>query len=167
MVDASSFDKIGSPRCSCSRSSQGCSNSSTTDRTSCRCHGCHRTGRGSLTEPPNIFYPHCSGSNHGANSTTIFSVCVNSAACFQNHGKSDSGKALGGQALRTSLCGGEIPSVPPLSAATQRQAVYKKGSPRCPCSRPSQGSPKTRTTDRTSCRSHGSHRTGRHRPAHC
>ena len=55
MVNAPSFDKIGSPRCSCSRSSQGCSNSSTTDRTSCRCHGCRRTGQGSLTEPPIIF----------------------------------------------------------------------------------------------------------------
>lgn len=46
-----SFDKIGSPRCSCSRSTQGCSHSSTTDRTSTRCHGCRRTGQGRTPIP--------------------------------------------------------------------------------------------------------------------
>lgn len=37
--------KKGSPRRSCPRPSQGCSHPSTTNRTSTRCHGCHRTGQ--------------------------------------------------------------------------------------------------------------------------
>ena len=37
--------KKGSPRSSRTRSSQGCSHPSTTNRTSTRCHGCHRTGQ--------------------------------------------------------------------------------------------------------------------------
>lgn len=45
-------------------------------------------------------------------------------------------------------------------AATQQQAVCKKGSPRWTCSRASQGRSQPRTTDRTSNRCRGSHRTG-------
>lgn len=48
---APSFDKIGSPRCSCSRSTQGCSHSSTTNHTSTRCCGCHRTRQGRTPIP--------------------------------------------------------------------------------------------------------------------
>lgn len=51
-LNVPSLDKIGSPRCSCSRSSQGCSHSSTTNRTSTRCYGCHRTRQDTHTESP-------------------------------------------------------------------------------------------------------------------
>lgn len=37
--------KKGSPRSTCTRTSQGCSHPRTRDRTSTRCHGCHRTGQ--------------------------------------------------------------------------------------------------------------------------
>lgn len=56
------------------------------------------------------------------------------------------------------LRGSKLPRSP--SAATQQQAVYKKGSPRCPWTRTTQGCPHSRTTNRTSTRGHGSHRTG-------
>lgn len=56
------------------------------------------------------------------------------------------------------LRGSKLPRSP--SAATQQQAVYKKGSPRSPRPRPTQGRAQTSTTNRTSTRSHGCHRTG-------
>lgn len=56
------------------------------------------------------------------------------------------------------LRGSKLPRSP--SAATQQQAVCKKGSPRCPCSRTTQGSSHSSTTNHTSTRRCGRHRTG-------
>lgn len=60
-----------------------------------------------------------------------------------------------------------ISPVPPSLLTQQQQAVYKKGSPRCPCTRASQSSPQPRTTNRTPTRSHGSHRTGQLQRSYC
>ena len=56
------------------------------------------------------------------------------------------------------LRGSKLPRSP--SAATQQQAVYKKGSPRSSWPRATQGSTQTSTTNHTSTRCRGSHRTG-------
>lgn len=56
------------------------------------------------------------------------------------------------------LRGSKLPRSP--SAATQQQAVCKKGSPRCPCPRSTQGSAQASTTNHTSTRRCGGHRTG-------
>ena len=62
--------------------------------------------------------------------------------------------------------GGVPPPFLPL-LLTQQQAVCKKGSPRCPRPRSSQGSSNASTRDRTSTRSHGRHRTGQHPTERC
>lgn len=56
------------------------------------------------------------------------------------------------------LRGSKLPRSP--SAATQQQAVCKKGSPRCTCSRTTQGCSHSSTTNHTSTRGRGCHRTG-------
>ena len=58
--------------------------------------------------------------------------------------------------------------IPDTSLLTQQQqAVYKKGSPRSARARASQGSSQTSTTNRTSTRCHGSHRTGQLQRSYC
>ena len=64
------------------------------------------------------------------------------------------------------LRGEYLPRSPSL-LTQQQQAVYKKGSPRCTCARASQGCPQTRTTNRTSTRSHGRHLTGQLQRSYC
>ena len=64
------------------------------------------------------------------------------------------------------LRGEYLPRSPSL-LTQQQQAVYKKGSPRCPCTRASQGRTQTSTTNRTSTRSHGRHRTGQLQRSYC
>lgn len=56
------------------------------------------------------------------------------------------------------LRGSKLPRSP--SAATQQQAVCKKGSPRCTSSRSTQGRAQASTTNHTSTRGCGCHRTG-------
>lgn len=56
------------------------------------------------------------------------------------------------------LRGSKLPRSP--SAATQQQAVYKKGSPRRSCARSTQGSSQPSTTNHTPTRGCGCHRTG-------
>ena len=75
---------------------------------------------------------------------------------------------LGGETLRTSLfiAGEYLPRSPSL-LTQQQQAVYKKGSPRCSWTRASQGCSHARTTNRTSTRRHGSHRTGQLQRSYC
>ena len=70
--------------------------------------------------------------------------------------------------LRTSLfiAGEYLPRSPSL-LTQQQQAVYKKGSPRSTCPRPSQGRTQTSTTNRTSTRGHGRHRTGQLQRSYC
>ena len=65
------------------------------------------------------------------------------------------------------LLRGSISPVPPSLLTQQQQAVYKKGSPRRSCSRTSQGCTHSRTTNRTSTRRHGSHRTGQLQRSYC
>ena len=64
------------------------------------------------------------------------------------------------------LRGEYLPRSPSL-LTQQQQAVYKKGSPRGPCTRSSQGRPHASTTNRTSTRCHGSHRTGQLQRSYC
>ena len=64
------------------------------------------------------------------------------------------------------LRGEYLPRSPSL-LTQQQQAVYKKGSPRCSRPRPSQGCSHTRTTNRTSTRCHGCHRTGQLQRSYC
>lgn len=64
------------------------------------------------------------------------------------------------------IAGEYLPRSPSL-LTQQQQAVYKKGSPRCSCTRTSQGCPQPRTTNRTSTRRHGSHRTGQLQRSYC
>ena len=64
------------------------------------------------------------------------------------------------------IAGEYLPRSPSL-LTQQQQAVYKKGSPRSPCARSSQGSAQTSTTNRTSTRCHGSHRTGQLQRSYC
>ena len=154
---APSFDKIGSPRCSCSRSSQGCSHSSTTDRTSNRCCGCHRTGQGRTLNPLSCF-----GSSNYFMSEILPRNCrlvspvhpISNIMEFLFLYQDTRRVNPPNLPLRR---GNPLRSSP---AATQQQAVCKKGSPRCTCSRPSQGGSHSSTTDRTSNRSCGCHRTG-------
>ena len=93
---------------------------------------------------------------HVGDSTTKLSACVACASYFQHHGIS----------LFISRHSEGKPSEPPFAegksspAATQQQAVCKKGSPRSAWTRTSQGCAQSRTTDRTSNRRCGSHRTG-------
>lgn len=65
------------------------------------------------------------------------------------------------------LLRGSISPRSPSLLTQQQQAVYKKGSPRCSCSRSSQGRPHTSTTNRTSTRRHGGHRTGQLQRSYC
>lgn len=65
------------------------------------------------------------------------------------------------------LLRGSISPVPPSLLTQQQQAVYKKGSPRGTCARSSQGCTHTSTTNRTSTRSHGRHRTGQLQRSYC
>lgn len=157
-LDAPSFDKIGSPRCSCSRSSQRCSHSSTTDRTSHRCCGCHRTGQGRTPNPLSRF-----GSSICFMSEILPRNCllvlpvrpvsnIMEMLSWSRHSE--------GKPSEPPFAEGKSPPFLP-SLLTQRlQAVCKKGSPRCSCSRSSQRCTHCRTTDRTSHRSCGRHRTG-------
>ena len=64
------------------------------------------------------------------------------------------------------IAGEYLPRSPSL-LTQQQQAVYKKGSPRSTCSRASQGWTQTSTTNRTSTRRHGSHRTGQLQRSYC
>lgn len=154
---APSFDKIGSPRCSCSRSSQGCSHSSTTDRTSNRCCGCHRTGQGRTLNPLSCF-----GSSNYFMSEILPRNCrlvspvhpISNIMEFLFLYQDTRRVNPPNLPLRR---GNPLRSSP---AATQQQAVCKKGSPRRACARASQGSAQSSTTDRTSNRGCGSHRTG-------
>ena len=155
---APSFDKIGSPRCSCSRSSQRCSHSSTTDRTSHRCCGCHRTGQGRTPNPLSRF-----GS----------SICFMSEILPRNRLLVLPVRPVSNimEMLSWSRYSEGKPSEPPFaegksppflpSLLTQRlQAVCKKGSPRWTRPRTSQRGTHSSTTDRTPHRRGGSHRTG-------
>ena len=63
------------------------------------------------------------------------------------------------------LRGSKLPRSP--SAATQQQAVCKKGSPRWSCARSSQGCSHASTRDRTSTQHCGGHRTGQLLQSHC
>lgn len=63
------------------------------------------------------------------------------------------------------LRGSKLPRSP--SAATQQQAVCKKGSPRGSCPRASQGRSHSRTRDRTPTHHRGCHRTGQLLQSHC
>lgn len=65
------------------------------------------------------------------------------------------------------LLRGSISPRSPSLLTQQQQAVYKKGSPRCACSRSSQGRTHDRTTNRTSTRRHGCHRTGQLQRSYC
>lgn len=118
--------------------------------------------------PPNpLIYPHCQGSS-------IKSRCrfyhENTVLCgfrlpFPKSWKGLSHQRLSeGKPSEPPFAEGKSPPFLPFPLLTQRQAVYKKGSPRGPCARPSQGCSNTSTTDRTSCHRHGCHRTGQHRP---
>lgn len=97
---------------------------------------------------------------HVGDSITFFSVCVRCASRFHYLGKSFSCRTP----RRVNppnlpfIAGEYLPRSPSL-LTQQQQAVYKKGSPRCACSRASQGGTHTSTTNRTSTRSHGGHRT--------
>ena len=64
------------------------------------------------------------------------------------------------------IAGEYLPRSPSL-LTQQQQAVYKKGSPRGSCTRPSQGCSHASTTNRTSTRRHGSHRTGQLQRSYC
>ena len=64
------------------------------------------------------------------------------------------------------IAGEYLPRSPSL-LTQQQQAVYKKGSPRCTCSRTTQGCPHARTTDRNSTRRYGCHRTGQLQRSYC
>ena len=65
------------------------------------------------------------------------------------------------------LLRGSISPRSPSLLTQQQQAVYKKGSPRRPCARSSQGRPQASTTNRTSTRRHGCHRTGQLQRSYC
>lgn len=65
------------------------------------------------------------------------------------------------------LLRGSISPRSPSLLTQQQQAVYKKGSPRGPCPRPSQGGSHASTTNRTSTRRHGRHRTGQLQRSYC
>lgn len=65
------------------------------------------------------------------------------------------------------LLRGSISPRSPSLLTQQQQAVYKKGSPRRSWPRTSQGRPQTSTTNRTSTRCHGSHRTGQLQRSYC
>lgn len=105
---------------------------------------------------------------HVGDSITIFSVCVGCASRFHHRGKSLSYRTP----RRVNppnlpfYCGGVSPRSPSL-LTQQQQAVYKKGSPRCTCARTSQGRSPPSTTNRTSTRRHGSHRTGQLQRSYC
>jgi len=156
-LNAPSFDKIGSPRCSHSRSSQGCSHSSTTFRTSTRSHGCHRTGQGRTLNPLS-----CQGSSicyRGRFYHNFFILCC-FFALFPSSWKIYLASVISeGVPSEPPFAVGETPSVPP-PLLTQQQVVCKRGSPRCSHARSSQGCTHSSTTDRTSTRTHGCHRTG-------
>lgn len=64
------------------------------------------------------------------------------------------------------IAGEYLPRSPSL-LTQQQQAVYKKGSPRRTCPRTSQGGSQASTTNRTSTRRHGSHRTGQLQQSYC
>lgn len=64
------------------------------------------------------------------------------------------------------IAGEYLPRSPSL-LTQQQQAVYKKGSPRCTRPRSSQGRSQTRTTNHTSTRCHGRHRTGQLQRSYC
>lgn len=105
---------------------------------------------------------------HVGDSITIFSVCVGCASRFHHRGKSLSCRTP----RRVNppnlpfIAGEYLPRSPSL-LTQQQQAVYKKGSPRCSCTRPSQGRSHSSTTDRTPTRRHGRHRTGQLQQSHC
>lgn len=65
------------------------------------------------------------------------------------------------------LLRGSISPRSPSLLTQQQQAVYKKGSPRGTCPRSSQGCTHPSTTNRTSTRRHGSHRTGQLQRSYC
>ena len=65
------------------------------------------------------------------------------------------------------LLRGSISPRSPSLLTQQQQAVYKKGSPRGSCSRAPQGRSHASTTNRTSTRRHGSHRTGQLQRSYC
>lgn len=65
------------------------------------------------------------------------------------------------------LLRGSISPRSPSLLTQQQQAVYKKGSPRCSCTRSPQGRSHSSTTNRTSTRRHGRHRTGQLQRSYC
>lgn len=122
-----------------------------------------------LRLPPNRARTHTdspvmsrSSFGHVGDSITIFSVCVGCASRFHHRGKSLSCRTP----RRVNppnlpfYCGGVSPPRSPSLLTQQQQAVYKKGSPRRTRSRASQGCSHSSTTNRTSTRSYGRHRTG-------
>lgn len=99
---------------------------------------------------------------HVGDSITIFSVCVGFASRFHHRGKSLSCRTprrVNPPNLPFLLRGSISPRSPSL-LTQQQQAVYKKGSPRGSRTRSTQGSSQPSTTNRTSTRRYGSHRTG-------
>lgn len=120
-----------------------------------RCCGCHRTGQGRTPIPLSCQGHHFSCRRFYHN----FSRLCRSLALFPKSWKIP----LRSMSRRVNppnlpLRGSKLPRSP--SAATQQQAVYKKGSPRRSCPRATQGRPHSSTTNHTSTRSCGSHRTG-------
>lgn len=105
---------------------------------------------------------------HVGDSITFFSICVGCASRFHHRGKSLSCRTP----RRVNppnlpfYCGGVSPPFP-LALTQQQQAVYKKGSPRGPWTRASQGRSHASTTNRTSTRRYGSHRTGQLQRSYC
>lgn len=154
---APSFDKIGSPRSPWTRPSQGRAQTRTTDRTANRRRGSHRTGQGRTLNPLSCF-----GSSNYFMSEILPRNC---RLVSPVHPISNIMEFL---FLYQDTRRVNPPNLPlwrgnPLRsspAATQQQAVCKKGSPRCSWPRPSQGCSHPRTTDRTANRRCGSHRTG-------
>ena len=121
-----------------------------------------------LRLPPNRARTHTdspvmsrSSFGHVGDSITIFSVCVGCASRFHHRGKSLSCRTP----RRVNppnllfIAGEYLPRSPSL-LTQQQQAVYKKGSPRCSRTRTSQGRSHASTTNRTSTRCYGRHRTG-------
>ena len=65
------------------------------------------------------------------------------------------------------LLRGSISPVPPRCLRSSNRRFTRKGSPRCSCTRASQGRSHTSTTNRTSTRRHGGHRTGQLQRSYC
>lgn len=115
--------------------------------------------------PPNpLIYPHCQGSvkSRCRFYHEILALCGFHLA-FPKSWKGRSCSRLSeGKPSEPPFAEGKSPPFLPFPLLTQRQAVCKKGSPREPCTRTSQGCSNPSTTDRTACHGRGRHRTGQY-----